>query len=228
MKKLLVLAVLVALFLLIAPVAKVNAASLSDNVVIRLAGNHSESRIEINVNMLTNTGVSAMTLELVYDKTVFEFEYYERGSALEELDLISTDLSADPSLPVKFNWMSQNVENDFSTGTMLRLYFKLKEGVPAGRYEIGFKSNDKGDVVYIENDTPNSKSAIIAKAVVNIAENKITEIEIESDQSQETPNLALLITSISLAVVAIGALVTILIVRKKRDERRRKENWLKI
>ena len=217
----------------IAPANAVFAADLSDSIVLHLTESHTDNQIVINANLVTNSGVSAMTLELVYDNSVFEFTNYERGQALNKLDLLSTNLSEDPTLPVKFNWFNQNpdVDNDFSTGNLLKLYFTLKSDCLSGEYNIGFTYNPQGDIVYVGNSNPTAKSAIIDKVVVNVADNIITETEIEdpekkSETSDGKVNL-FLIVGIAVSSVALVALIIFVVVRIRKGKRRQK-NWLKL
>ena len=226
MKK--IIGLLVAVILLLLSVSTtagtVFAASLSDRLIIQLTETHTESQIDINVKLVTNTGVSGMTLELLYNQNVFEFNGYDRGTALENLDLISTDLSVDPTLPVKFNWLTQNVSNDFSTGTILTIHFNLKPNSSSGEYEIGFKYNT-GDIIYIDNYHTQSKSAIISKAVVNISENKITDTKIVEASTHGDTNWFLII-GVSAIAISIVTATTLIIMKNKR--KKRKKNWLEI
>ena len=227
-----VVRLLVAIMLLFSFYTSANnvfATSLSDSIILQLTETHTENQIDIDVKLVTNTGISAMTLELVYNKDVFEYNGYEKssgtGAALENLDLISTDLSNNETLPVKFNWLNQNVENDFSTGNILKLHFKLKSNTRSGNYKIGFKY-ESGDIVYIENNNPNSKSAIISKAVVSVAENKITKTEIVETEAKDVN--ALLIVGIVLAGSAAVAATIFVSIKKIKKQKRKNKNWVKI
>lgn len=228
MKKTVVFLVLLSLLLSAVSLASaVSAADLSDNIVLQLTETHTENEIIIDANLVTNTGISAMTLELVYDNSVFEFQGYEQGPALAQLDLMSTKLSGDPTLPVKFNWFNQNpdVENDFSTGNLLRLRFALKSGGQSGKYEIGFKYDPESDIVYNHVST---KSAAIGKAVVNVETNQIRNIEIEdAEPSGGSVNVPLIVGIAVAAVAVVGTVITILVI-KTRKEKRKKENWLRL
>ena len=227
MKRLLVFLIAVFLsFAVVFPQSAAYAANLSDSVVLQMTGTYSDDEIVINVNLITNTGVSAMTLELEYDRNVFDFIRYEKGQALDSLDLMSTNLSEDPTLPVKFNWFNQtsDVGNDFSTGNLLRLHFTLKADAPAGKYEIGFKSDPQGEAVYVSNGNAYSKTAIVANAVINVSENKVTEIE---TKTAETPVNWLLIGGIAFAALALGGIITVLILKLRKAHGRNK-NWLKL
>ena len=228
MKKVVVILVLLLLlFSVHIPTHTIYAASLSDNIIIQLTETHTNDQIDINVKLVTNTGISAMTLELEYNKNVFEYYGYERGAALSELDLMSTDLSSDASLPVRFNWFNQNLnstQNDFSTGNMLQLHFTLKPNSPTGEYKIGFRYN-RGDIVYIDKNNPNPKSAIISKVAINIEKDKIIDTEII--ETQPNDNNVFLIVGIT--VFAVSACVaTALVVIKRIKVKKGKENWLEI
>ena len=109
-------------------------------------------------------------------------------------------------------------------GNILQLHFTLKQDCSSGSYEIGFKYNE-GDIVYIENGNANTKSAIISKAVVNIAKNKIIETEIVEDTPNKTSPV--LIVGIVLGSIAIVALTFLIVIRIKK-EKLRKKNWLEI
>ena len=228
MKKTVVFLALLSLLLSAVSLASTaSAADLSDNIVLQLTETHTENEIVINANLVTNTGISAMTLELVYDNTVFEFRGYEQGAALGQLDLMSTDLSHDPTLPVKFNWFNVNpkVENDFSTGNLLQLHFALKSDSQNGKYEIGFKYDPQSDIVY---NNASTKTAAIGKAVVNVETNQIRKIEIENAETSSGRVNVPLIVGISIAAVAVlGTVITVLVI-KTRKEKRKKKNWLKL
>ena len=68
MKKIIGIFILILLlFSITTPVNIVFASELSDSIIMRLTETHSNSDIEITVKLVTNTGVSGMTLELVYN-----------------------------------------------------------------------------------------------------------------------------------------------------------------
>lgn len=205
------------------------AADASDNLILQLTETHTDNQIIIDVNLTANTGVSAMTLELAYDKTVFTFTGYDKGTALGGLDLMSTDLSGDSNLPVKFNWFNQNldVDNDFSTGKLLRLYFTLKPDSEGGKSEIGFKYDPQSDIVYVDRASQKVKTAAIGKAVVNVGENKIADIEIQNVKASGTGVSLVQALIIALSVTAVAGVVTAIVV-KTRKKRRKKKSWLRL
>lgn len=210
----------------IAPASVAFASDLSDSVVLHLTATHTDNQVVIDVNMITNTGISSIGLELVYDRDVFEFDDYERGQALDNFLLTPSE---DFTKPIRFLWDNldnQSVANDFSTGNLLRLYFRLKPDCKSGDYNIVLKPHN---ISYYDNNNHSSlKSAIIDKAVINIAENKITAIEIEdADVSGGNTNVALLVGAVVFGVTALSAAVAVLTV-KIIKKRRGKGNWSKI
>lgn len=230
MKKIITLiAICFVLFVGFLPTSKVCAANLSESIVLRLTEEHTDNKIDIDVNLITNTGITGMTLELSYDKDVFSFDGFEEGVKLGDMDLVSSGEKVDSQRGEAFNWMSQNVENVFTTGKILRLHFTLKDGVTAGKYEIGFKNGKEGDVTYVLNNNPVSKTAITSKAVVNVGENGISEIEIKNDEQDNNASDGALPWIIGGAVLALGggtAVTVILIKRAKKN--RRSKNWVKL
>lgn len=203
------------------------AASLSDSLILQLTETHTEDQIDVNVRLVTNSGITGMTLELVYNRSIFEYNGYERGSALGNLDLISTGSSAEVSSPIKFNWMSQSVRNDFSEGNILKIHLKLKPNAQSGKYEVGF-NYDNGDITYVDNtNNLSSKSAIISKAVIDVTESKISGTEIVEEQVVDNSKIdSLLILGVVVFVATAATATTLIVIRKKRKER--KKNWLKI
>jgi|GEM_PF-4621737 len=222
---------LAVLFVFAAPCKTADAVS-SGSLVMVLVESHDSDKIEIQVRMIQNTGVSAMTLELVYDKNVFDFIDYEKGPALSDLDLISTDLGEDKTLPIKFNWLykGNDFKNDESVGTILILNFKLKDNVESGKYAISFNHGD-GDIAYVDNGNVEAKSAIISQALVTVSDNAISGAEIVDapqypDDGKDGGN-ALLIVGIIACAVAVAALATVLII-KFIKKKRGKGNWSEV
>jgi hypothetical protein len=207
------------------PSSVVLAANVSDNVVLQLRETHTEEQVVIKTNLITNTGISDMLLELEYDDAVFSFSGYERGNALDRLGLEVTPSS---SAPIRFYWYKPNedFENELSTGNILTLYFDLKPDCEAGQYNISFKCEPAG-VDYRYNGKLYSKTAIVDKAIVNVDENKITKIDIKDSGAGKAPNVPLIVGASVFAAAAISAGVVIGVVRRKKAKERRK-NWFKV
>lgn len=208
----------------IAPTSVAFAANLSDSVVLHLTEEtHTDNQVVISANLITNTGISSIGLELLYDRDVFEYDHYEQGQVLNNFNLTPPE---DLAKPIRFLWDNDRSENDFSTGNLLRLYFRLKPDCKSGEYSIVLKPHSVS--YYDNNNNPSLKSAIIDKAVINVAENKITAIEIEdADVSDGNTNVALLVGAVVFGVAALSAAVSVLTV-KIIKKRRGKGNWSKI
>ena len=227
MKKIIGIITFVLFLFFFMPNGIVHAGKLSDSIVIQMVEYHNDSQIDIDVKLITNPGISGMTLELVYDKEIFNYLSPEQGPALREMDFMTTDLSNNPDLPIRFNWfnLDRSKENVFSTGTILILHFALKEDCPSGEYKIGFKYSE-GDIVYINGNNLASKSAIISQAVVIISDNKISDTEIV-DGVEEKKNdfwIAGIVTIVSVPIVAVATLIIV----KKIKRKRKSKNWVKI
>ena len=204
----------------------VYAANLSDNVVIQLTETHTDNQIDIKAKLVTNTGISGMTLELVFNRDIFEYVGYDAGTALSSLDLITTDTSESSSLPIKFNWLFQNRINDTSVGSFLTVHLRLKDDAKSGKYEVKFK-HESGDICYIDGDgISHAKKAIISKAVVNISDNKISQAKIYEENQKIDTSTLILILGIS-AISFSATVATIIIIRIKRTKRKKKD-WLEI
>ena len=219
------------MFSFLTPANIVNASNLSDSIVLQLTETHTDSQIDINVKLVTNTGISDMLLELDYNKNIFEFVSYDRGTALNNnFDLDVTPLTSERTLPIRLYWLNQNVYNDFSTGNLLKLHFNLRSDITSGDYEIGFNYNNS-KINYINNGIHNLKSAIVSKAVVKISDSKITETEITQaqpiNQKKNSVDIILILGSVLFAVSVVTTVTIIIVVRIKKKKRKR-EKWLEI
>lgn len=205
---------------------EVYAASLSDSVIIQLTESHTDKQIDIKAKLISNSGISGMTLELMYDREIFDYVGYDAGQALSELDLMTTDLSSNASLPVRFNWFSQNIINDTSTGNFLTVHLKLRDNAKSGKYEVKFRYGN-GDISYIAEDgVPHSKKAIISKASIKINENGISNATIvEENPIIDTSTLILII---GISAISLSATVATIVIIKLKKSNKRKKDWLEI
>ncbi|MBO7527806.1 MAG: hypothetical protein J6T74_07965 [Clostridia bacterium] len=209
------------------------ASDLSDSIILQLTEAHTDNQIDINVNMITNTGILDMVLELDYDKSIFTFTGYEQkpGFALVSnfSELISTPLSSERTSPIRFSWLNKTQSNDFSTGNLLKLHFTLNQDVSAGEYKIGFRCDGNNSyVTYADNNVQSGllKSAVISRAVVRVDEKKITKTQIvESAEENNKLPLILGIVLIGLALIIVSVVLTVLKIRKRK---RKNKNWVKI
>ena len=206
----------------IAPANAVFAADLSDSIVLHLTENHTDNQVVINVNLITNTGVSAIGLELTYDTDVFTVDGYERGTALNNFTLTPPK---DLTQQIRFLWDNDETENDSSVGNLLTVRFTLKSDCNGGEYNVSFKPFNIG--YYDKNHNPTLKSAIIDKAVISVTGNKITEIEIKDAETFDSTDVGLIVGSVIFAVAAVSTAVVVLIVKIRKGNRRRK-SWLKL
>ena len=204
----------------------VRAEVLSDSLIMVLVANHDSNYVDIDVNLVKNTGIAGMVLTLDYRQDVFEFVSYEEGAALGKLNLMVTELTEDKTIPIVFNWLSNDgpFNNDDSEGNVLKLRFALKEGVPSGKYSIGF--GNERQIMYVENGNLGYKSAMISKVLLSVEENAIAETETVDESSQSSISggwIAGIIIS-SAALLTFATLLVVKIFKSKRG----KGNWSKI
>lgn len=222
MKKIIFLLV-ATLLLFSAPIIpnKAFAESVSDNLVLQMLNEtYTDSKVEINVRLVTNTGFTGMTLELNFNREVFKYVGYQEVTKLTNVDFTPPGPNINSTSPVRFLWESRTANNNKETGILLKLTFNLYANSKSGSYEIGFKCKD-GDITYNDTKTASrTKSAIIIPAVVKIAENKIAEVTEGS-----TTNVALIIGIVSIGITATAVTIfTVIRIKRKKG----KKNWLKI
>lgn len=152
---------------------------------MELVGTH---EIEINVTVEENTGVNSMLLSLVYDTSVFTLTNLEYGPAFSSLAPINTNPETEEGYgiyPFKFSYLGE--ENDTSTGHMMTLRFRIKDGAPNGAYTITLQHQRDRDVTYLDEDEILTKNLLIDSAKIMLYENTITEIETVIDNNKPIP-----------------------------------------
>ena len=206
------------------PTKKAFATSISDNSVIILSGKVNEqNKVVIEANLKVNTGISGMTLELSYNKTAMVLTNVVLGSALSSLNPVTTNTSTSQGYaiyPFVFNYSGQ--ENDFTTGKLFILTFDLYQTVENGNYVVSLKYKKNRDVNYYDdkNDVK-TKNLYIDNAEIQIRDNSVAQISSISGDEQTT-NWIIIIGIIlsSTAVVAIGTLVALKLIKKRRNWKR--------
>lgn len=154
-----------------------------------LVGTH---EIEINVTVEENTGVNSMLLSLVYDTSVFTLTNLEYGPAFASLAPINTNPETEEGYgiyPFKFSYLGE--ENDISTGHMMTLRFRIKDGAPDGAYTITLQHQRDRDVTYLDEDEILTKNLLIDSAKIVLSENAVTEIETVPDSNKQTPQASI-------------------------------------
>jgi hypothetical protein len=200
----------------VSPLDKAFASSISDNSVITLSGSvNQQNELIVQANLTVNTGISGMTLELIYDKTALSLSSVVLGSALASLDPIYTG-SETVSSSFKFNYLGQ--ENDFSTGKLFTLTFELNDGVKDGSYVVSLRYTKDKDVTYYDsNQEVKTKNLYIDNAEVAVKNSSIIQVTtINSDKTNSIIWLVLIAVCVC-AVVVTGVLVVLKLLNKRKD-----------
>lgn len=215
---------LVMFFFVASPKQMTYAVNLNENAVIILSGNINEKReLVIDANLTTNSGISGMTLELVYNKNVMTLTNVKFGTALASLEPITTNTNTELGYsitPFKINYLGK--ENDYSTGKLFTLIFELDDTIGDGNYRISLKYRKNLDVNYIDtNGELKTKNLYIDNAEVEIKDNAVMQITSVRD-SEENSKTWIVILCVSVGVIAVGTIVTVVILLKKR------RNWKRL
>jgi len=209
-------------------IARAQDKNISDNAIIVLSGKLSEEgEVEIQASLSQNTGISAMTLTLSYDKDVMTLTNVKRGNALSSLDYITTNTDTEQGYqitPFVFNYSGN--ANDTSTGILFSLTFKLNENIKDGTYKVSLIYNKDKDVVYYdERDDVQTKNLLIDNAEIEFKNNSIIEIKSVRAEEVKTSNTWTIILIVGGSIIVVSAVVVLIIFLKRR--RNWKRLWIK-
>jgi len=206
------------------PTKKAFAANISDNSVIILSGSVNEqNKLVIQANLQVNTGIAGMTLELSYNKFAMVLSNVVLGQALASLEPITTNTQTEQGYsitPFKFNYLSTNKQNDFSTGELFTLTFDLFDSIRDGSYRVSLKYEKNKDVNYYENGNVKTKNLYIDNAEIQIKNNSVTDIKSVGEDEQNNNFLIIALCIAIPAVIASGILVAIRLFKRKRNWKR--------
>ena len=220
----LMLSVLMMFFCFAPKLQKTYAATITDNSIIILTGKvNEENELVIVANLSMNTGISGMTLELVYDKSAMTLTNVVLGTALSSLNPITTNTKTEEGYsitPFKFNYMGS--ENDFSGGKLFTLTFRLNENINDGIYRVSLKYVKNQDVYYVDNGVLKTKNIYIDSAEIEIKSNSVMNIKsVRYEEPTEKTNIWPIVIYISLAVIAVsGIVVAVVLLKGKRNWKR--------
>lgn len=208
---------------------KVSAAELSDNAVILLSGEINGEEVSVDAVLMQNTGLSSLTVEIIYDTDVMTLKNIEHGSALSSLDPMYTDVNTEKGYaitPFKINYANVNgtvgKENDASTGLLFKMKFSVKENISDGKYVVTLKTVEDQPPTYFEDGEEKTKKVLINGVQIEIKENKPQNIEETTLEFEKKGNVFLWV-SVSVAVVAATGLIILTIFKIKG-----KRSWTKI
>ena len=214
----LMLCLLVVFPLATSSISSVEAAS--KNTVILLQGTEqSENEVKVDVNVKENSGVLALKLEIGFDKNALELTNINGGTALSSLGIIWTgDLAvanANGKLVLHGEGTGEPIVNDYSTGKLMTLTFKVKNNVPDGDYSIKINYEKNKDVTYIENKQAITKNIITNSVKVTLKESQIEKVETTAQEGEDKTAMWIAIGVSATAVVGAGIAIGIVAAKKK-------------
>jgi len=89
----------------------------------------------VPIDITENPGISAITVSITYDSSALEFEESIKGDVLSEAEAV-----AHPSRNI-IRFVTSEMGNKFSDGTLISFKFKIKETAEDKLYKIGMKFN---------------------------------------------------------------------------------------
>jgi hypothetical protein len=200
------------------------AESISDNSVIILSGKViDEDTIEIKANLTVNTGISGMTLELVYDKKALTLNNVVFGKALSSLEPITTNTKTNEGFsitPFIFNYFGK--ENDFTKGNLFTLEFKVKSNITDGNYKVALKYNKNKDVTYYDgNNDVKTKNLYIDNTEIEIKDNSVVKISSIKD-NEKNSKIFFIVCIVLSSIMSVTSIILIVVLSK------RKRNWKRL
>ena len=208
---------LVAILLCLA--APMQAAFAESTPVLLLSGKTEGNEIVVTATLKNNDGISAMLLNLEYDKDLLTFTGYQAGAALSSLDMITSGNY--DVYPYVFTWSGD--DNDASNGTLLTLHFTAKENAN-GQAFVKFSYKRNQDVNYYESGELMTRNLMTDTLRIDLSSGEATYIVSENAETssiaeeEKKSNTALIVGLAVGGSVAIVLVVGIpwLVVRKKR------------
>ena len=197
----------------------VQAALAESTPVLLLSGKTEGDEIVVTATLKNNDGISAMLLNLEYDRDLLTFIGYQEGEALSSLDMIASGNY--DVYPYVLTWSGD--DNDASNGKLLTLRFTAKENAN-GRAFVKFSYKRNQDVNYYESGELLTRNLMTDTLRIDLASGEATTIVSESPdtgiiaEEEKGSKKALIIGLAVGGSVAIVLMIGIpwLVVKKKR------------
>jgi len=180
-------------------------------VIELIASDAGDGLIRVNVELISNTGLSGMILTLDYDIAEMSLINVERGNALPllQFETTNTDNGYD-EIPFRLYW--EGVQNDYSEGTIAVLYFRMEEDLLDGQYFINMTYNSGQDVSYIEDGNIIYSDVVIQAAMLVVSGGEFQWNTEEPDSSEYTKLWLIIIIVLSIMLfIAIVICIYLLI-----------------
>ena len=208
---------LVAILLCLA--VPMQAAFAESTPVLLLSGKTEGSEIVVTATLKNNDGISAMRLNLEYDRDLLSFIDYQEGEALSALDVIASGNKE--VYPYVITWSGD--DNDASNGKLLTLRFAVKENAN-GQAFVKFSYTRDQDINYYDGGEVVTRNLMTDTLRIDLSSGEATAILSESsdtesvDKEEKKSNTALVVGLAVGGSVAIVLVIGIpwLVVKKKK------------
>ena len=212
------------------------AADESEAPVMVLTATTSGKEVTVDAALKRNSGISGLTVEIVYDASAMTLTNVERGSALSSLEYLTTNVDTEQGYaitPFRINWSGD--EDDSSTGTVVKMRFSVKETAADGDYSITLRGVGTKPVTYSHN--VESKNILIDGVKIRLSGDVLEAVDIaeeEAEAKDKKPNIALIVSLsvVGSAVLAGGIVFIVLELGKQKKQKKKgkkgKETWEKV
>jgi len=208
---------LVAILLCLAT-TPMQAAFAESTPVLLLSGKTEGNEIVVTATLKNNDGISAMLLNLEYDKDLLTFTGYQEGDALSSLDMIASGNY--DVYPYVLTWSGD--DNDASNGTLLTLHFTAKEKAN-GQAFVKFSYKRNQDINYFESGDLKTRNLMTDTLRIDLSSGEATAIVSENSETgnidaEDKKNTGMIVGLAvgGAVVIVLVVLVPWLVVRKKR------------
>lgn len=209
--------ILTVMFCMMLPV---QSAFADSTPVLLLSGKSEGDEIVVTATLRNNDGISAMLLNLEYDRDNLTFIGCKQEEALPSLDLLSS--GSYNIYPYVLTWSGE--DNDNSNGKLLTLRFTVKENAN-GQAFVKFTYERDRDINYYEGGDLKTRNMMIDTLHIDLLSGEATAIvsensntENDNTEEEKKDNTALIIGLTVGGTFGIMLVVGIpwFVVRKKR------------
>ena len=216
------------------------AADESEAPVMVLTATTSGKEVTVDAALKRNSGISGLTVEIVYDASAMTLINVERGSALSSLEYLTTNVATGKGYAVTpFMIIWSGDDNDVTTGTVVRMRFLVKETAPDGDYPITLRGDGNNSVTYVYQGRVESKRILVDGVKIRLKGNVPEAVDPASEEEPEAekPNIALIVSlSVVGSAVLAGGIVFIVLelkkqkkqIKQKKKGKKGKETWEKV
>ena len=203
-----------------------------DNSVIILSGSIQDGdTLTIKANLVVNTGISGMTLELVYDNTAMVLTNLVFGEALASLDPMTTNVNTAKGFAItpfiiNYHYAPNEInknnifKNDTTKGNLFTMTFKINANATDGNYKVSLKYNKDKDVVYYDkNNEAKTKNLFIDNTEVAIKNNSVVRVVSVKDTDKIAKTWRI-IGTVSAGVIVVGLVTFVILLKKRRNWKR--------